>query len=172
MAGGAPPAGRGPDAHRVLRRHFSGGAGQLCHRQPLRLARDVCRWRSACPAAGVDSAWCERTGALAGESKCRSHFCFLAPPGGTVLAGIAPAHDSEFDLHARFDFRSVGGNGVRAVGDYGARRGFGTGRASSGATRFTRRDAGFLRDHSWLSHHAVAGGQGSAAAARSRSSFR
>ena len=56
VAGASPTYGRGLDAHGVLRRHIPGCVSELRHRQPLRLARDVCgRW-SAGAVPGLDSA--------------------------------------------------------------------------------------------------------------------
>ncbi len=118
---GAPAAGwRGLHAYRILRGSFSCGAGQLCDREPLRLARDVRGGRAASAAACVDSPRSNGASVLDAKKRRSTLLGNLAAVCDAVFERVAAANDLEFGVHAGVDLRAVGRDGVRSRGRHRA----------------------------------------------------
>src|SRR5208337_999819 len=111
--------GGGVDAYRILRRFFSGGAGQLSDRGALWLAVDVCDWRIAGAAGEFHPVWSEGAEALGEQGAGSTDVVAAAAAGGVVFRGVPQADDCEFDLCAGVDHRIVGWVGICAGGGNG-----------------------------------------------------
>ena len=158
VAGASPPHGRRLHAHRLLRRVFSRGAGELRHRQPLRLACDVHCWRSARALAGMGSPRRGRARRLEKKRKrCPLVGC-LASVRNAVHCRLAPPHHYQCAVDAGFHLWTVGRDRLCSRGDYRARRGGRPRRSASRATGLMGHHAGFVRDNPWLPGDAVARG--------------
>ena len=155
-----PPSRRGRVyAHRVLRRSFSGGAGQLHHRKQIRLARDVCRWRAAGATPGLGTSRRDRACVLEAERRRRSNVENLAAIRESLFERSAPENDPQLSLHAGFHLRPLGRNGLRSRRSHGARRSCREGRTVGGANRLARHHACLFGDYSRLPGDALARGE-------------
>src|SRR6266481_8393205 len=123
------------------------------------MALYVCHRRTAGPPACLGASWRHRARLLAEKGKTRPNVADLAAIRETFLQGLAPQNNPEFFVHAGFDLRPLGRNGVRSGGGYGACGSGGEGRISGGAARFARDHASFFCDDSGLPGHAVARGK-------------
>src|ERR1700677_242686 len=119
MAWASTNCRRGIHAHGILLWVLAGGAGELQPWKPFWLACDVSVRRIARAFAGVDSVWRERAIALDAEREDRSGFGVVASAGYAVQPNLETAHHLEFVVHAGFDLRSVGRNGLCSDRGYG-----------------------------------------------------
>src|ERR1700731_2747675 len=127
------------------------------------MALYVCHRRTAGPSACLGASWRHRTHLLAAKGKTRPNVADLAAIRETFLQGLAPQNNPKFFVHAGFDLRPVGRNGIRSRCGDGACGSGREGRTSGGAARFARDHACFFCDDSGVPGHAVARGKTRAA---------